>query len=147
VDVDVEDGGTIILELASGTQVTVMGGYWLPRWTGENRWALRGSQRWVHWDANRPGTSGVLEIHGPQPQFHAMEETFTLPADTEKGYGGIRGVRLVQDWLDAARGRPHRSRNTVASAVALLKLLDLIYRSSEEGRRIECRLEPAPIEG
>jgi len=136
-EVEVEDGGTIILELAGGSLVTIMGGYWLPRWTGESRWAFRGSQRWVHWDANRPGTSGVLEIHGPQPQFHAMEETFIQPADATKGYGGIRGVRLIQDWLDEARGKPNRSRNTVASSLALLKLLDAVYHSSESGRRVE----------
>ena len=138
VNVEVEDGGTIILEMASGTLVTVMGGYWLPRWTGENRWAFRGSQRWIHWDASRPGTGGVLEIHGPQPQFHAMEETFSLPADSTKGYGGIRGVRLIQDWLDAAHGRHNRCRSTIASCLALLRLLDRIYQSSAEGRRIEC---------
>lgn len=137
-EVDVEDGGTIILELASGTLVTVMGGYWLPRWTGESKWSFRGSQRWVHWDANRPGTGGVFEVHGPQPQFHAMEETFTLPADTAKGYGGMRGVNIIRDWLDAARGGENRCRTTVASCMALLKLLDQIYQSSETGRRIEC---------
>jgi predicted dehydrogenase len=141
-DINTEDGGTIILDLDGGTLVTVMGGYFLPRWAGENRWAFRGSQRWVHWDPVRPGTGGVLEVHGPQPQFHAMEETFTLPPDTAKGYGGTRGVRLVRDWIDAARGGENTSRITVASCLALLRLLDLVYRSSEEGRRIECRIEP-----
>lgn len=137
-----EDGGSIILELAQGTLVTLTGGYWLPRWAGEHRWAFRGSQRWVHWDAQRPGTGGVLEIHGPQPQFHAMEETFTQPVDSTPGYGASRGRRLIQDWLEEARNGTPPGRNSLASALTVLKLLDLVYQSSEEGRRLECRVEP-----
>jgi predicted dehydrogenase len=79
VPTEVEDGGAAILELEGGGLATFVGGYWLPRWAGESRWAIRGSQRWIHWDAGRKGTAGVLEIHGPQPQWHAMEDTFTAP--------------------------------------------------------------------
>jgi len=137
--VGVEDGGTVILELAGGALVTFTGGYWLPRWAGELHLTVRGSQRWVDWDPTHPGSAGQLRIHGPQPQFHAMEETFTLPADTTAGYGGARGVALVRDWLAAARGEVLVCRNTVDSALATLRLLDAIYQSSDEGRRIECR--------
>ena len=76
VPAQVEDGGAAILELEGGGIATFVGGYWHPRWAGESRWAIRGSQRWVHWDANRKGTNGVLEIHGPQPQWHAMEDVY-----------------------------------------------------------------------
>ncbi len=134
--IEVEDGGTVILELAGGTLVTMTGGYWLPRWTGETRIALRGSQRWVHWEPTAPGTGGILRIHGPQPQFHAMEETFTLPADPTNGYGGSRGVRLLRDWIDSARSGEKRCRNTMESAMATLCTLDATYRSSEIGQRI-----------
>jgi predicted dehydrogenase len=121
---DVEDGGTAILELAGGALATFVGGYWLPRWAGESRWALRGSRRWVHWEPSRPGTGGVLEIHGPQPQWDAMDETFTLPADATPGYGGRRGVATVRDWLDAARAGGRPCRNTPGSALAVLELID-----------------------
>ena len=134
-EIAVEDGGTVILELASGTLVTLTGGYWLPRWAGELRLSFRGSQRWVHWDPTHPGTGGRLLIHGPQPQFHAMEETFTLPADETPGYGGAKGVRLVRAWLDTARVG-QACRNSVDSALATLRLLDLVYQSSDEGRRL-----------
>lgn len=30
-----EDGGTVIMEMAGGVLATVTGGYWLPRWAGE----------------------------------------------------------------------------------------------------------------
>lgn len=137
--VEVEDGGAVILDLASGGMATFLGGYWLPRWTGESQWTLRGSQRWVHWDPSRPGTGGMLTIHGPQPQFHAMEEVFTIPADKTPGYGGYRSVALLRDWIDAARsGKP--CRNTAQSMVDVLELLDAIYRASSEARRVECRI-------
>jgi len=128
-----EDGGTVILELAGGALVTFTAGYWLPRWTGELYLAFRGSQRWVHWDPTHPGTGGQFRIHGPQPQFHAMEETFDLPADRTPGYGGARGVELIRDWLIAARGGPP-CRNTVDSTMGTLDVLDAVYRSSQEGR-------------
>ncbi|HKB05940.1 MAG TPA: Gfo/Idh/MocA family oxidoreductase [Gemmataceae bacterium] len=146
-DVAVEDGGTVVLELARGTLVTLTGGYWLPRWTGELNLSFRGSQRWVHWDPTHPGTGGRLRIHGPQPQFHAMEETFSLPPDTAAGYGGTKGVQTVRDWIAMARGEIAACRNTVDSVLATLRLLDLVYQSSAEGRRIECRLSPVADTG
>jgi len=136
----VDDGGTAILELASGALVTFTGGYWIPRWRGENRWSIRGSRRWVHWEPTRPGTGGVLEIHGPQPQWHSLDEVFTLPADSTPGYGGHRGVDLIADWLAAAQRPNAVCRNTGASTLATLEILDAIALSSREGRRIECRI-------
>lgn len=134
---DVEDGGVAIFDLAGGGLATLIGGYWLPRWAGESQWVLRGSERWVHWRPQTPGTGGVLEIHGPQPHWHAMDETFTLPADATRGYGGARGVAVVRDWLGSiASGQP--CRNTPRSTRAVLEVLDAIYQSSAEGRRVEC---------
>ena len=139
-DVDVEDGGVAMLDLSGGGIATFVGGYWLPRWAGEAHWTIRGSERWVHWDPGRVGTGGVLEIHGPQPQWNAMEETFELPVDTTAGYGGARAVELVRDWLDAARegGRP--CRNTPQTTADTLALIDAIYESSAAGRRIDCSI-------
>ncbi|MGC3970667.1 MAG: Gfo/Idh/MocA family oxidoreductase [Pirellulales bacterium] len=133
----VEDGGTVLLDLSGGGLATFTGGYWLPRWAGESGWAIRGTERWVHWHPTRPQTSGVLEIHGPQPQWHAMEETFTIAADNTPGYGGLRGVSLVADWLDAVRsGKP--CRNTPESTRATLQILDAAYESSRSDRRVTC---------
>jgi predicted dehydrogenase len=137
---EVEDGGVAILDLEGGGIATFLGGYWLPRWAGESHWCLRGTERWVHWDPARRGTSGVLEIHGPQPQWYAMEETFTLPADDVPGYGGKRGTALVRDWLDAAISSGRPCRNTPQSVAHTLELIDTIYQSSREGRRIECEI-------
>ncbi len=140
--VDVEDGGVAILDLAGGAVATFIGGYWIPRWAGENHWCFRGSERWVHWDPAKQGTSGELEIHGPQPQWSPMDEIYTLPADETPGYGGTRAVRAIKDWLEAARqgGRPCRS--TPDTMVATIELIDTIYQSSREGRRIECCIGP-----
>ncbi|MGB0582992.1 MAG: Gfo/Idh/MocA family protein, partial [Limisphaerales bacterium] len=139
-DVEVEDGGVAMLDLSGGGIATFIGGYWLPRWAGEAHWTLRGSERWVHWDPARPGTGGVFEIHGPQPQWTAMEETFELPVDDTKGYGGIRALESVRDWLAAAKDGGRPCRNTPQSNVDTLQLIDTIYQSSAEGRRIDCSI-------
>lgn len=133
---DVEDGGAAIFDLADGALATFVGGYWLPRWTTEAQWTIRGSQRWVHWDPMRPGTGGVITIHGPQQQFQAMNETFSIPPDTTSGYGGSRCIDLLRDWIDAAKEK-RGCRNTPESLVAALETLDGIYESSASGRRIE----------
>jgi len=140
VETPVEDGGVALLDLESGGLVTLIGGYWIPRWTGESRWCFRGSERWVHWDPGRGGTSGALEIHGPQPQWFPMDENFELPPDTTPGYGGARGVALVRDWLDAIESGNRPCRNTPQSTIATLELIDTIYQASAENRRIECSI-------
>lgn len=133
---DVEDGGAAILDLEGGGIVTFVGGYWMPRWTGEFHWTLRGSQRWIHWDPTRTDSAGVLEIHGPKPQWIAMEETFASPADDVEGYGGRNGQRLVREWLDAIAAGGGECRNTVTSMFATLQVIDSIYESSQQSRRI-----------
>jgi predicted dehydrogenase len=143
--VGMDDGGTAILELAGGALATLTGGYWLPRWVTETRWTVRGGGRWVHWEPGRPGTGGVLTLRGPQPHFQATDETFTLPEDRTPGYCGARGVRLVRDWVESARTGRNVCRNTVESALATLRLLNLVYRASAEGRRVECEVRPAAV--
>jgi predicted dehydrogenase len=139
VPTSVEDGGAVILDLADGSLATFVGGYWTPRWAGDSRWTIRGTQRWVNWEPGRPGTSGVLEIHGPMPQWIGMEETYATPPDNTPGYGGARGVALIRDWLDAIAGKGD-CRNTPESVLAVLELTDTIYEASRAGRRIDCRI-------
>lgn len=138
VETSVEDGGAVIFDLGSGALATFVGGYWIPRWAGESRWTIRGSQRWVHWEPMSPGTGGVLAIHGPQPQFQAMDETFTIPRDEVSGYGGARSVALIREWIAAARGGQTSIRNSPESLLAVLDILDKIYESSASGRCVEC---------
>ena len=134
--IEMEDGGSAILDLSGGGLATFTGGYWHPRWLNDIQWNLRGTQRWVHWDPNRVGTGGVLEIHGPQPQFMAMNETFELPPDDTPGYGGKAMVALLRDWVGCAR-EGGDCRNTPESMVAVLETIDQIYQSSQTGRRVE----------
>ena len=134
--IDMEDGGSAILDLSGGGLATFTGGYWHPRWLNDIQWNLRGTQRWVHWDPSRTGTGGVLDIHGPQPQFMAMEETFELPPDDTPGYGGKAMVALLRDWVRCAH-EGGDCRNTPESMVAVLETIDRIYESSRSGRRVE----------
>lgn len=138
-ETDVEDGGAVIIDLESGALVTFVGGYWIPRWSGENEWRLRGTERWVHWQPTAKDSGGRLEIHGPQPQWYPMDEVWTLPVDETPGYGGKRGVDLIADWIQAIE-KGSDCRNTPESTLATLQLLDAIYESSREGRRIECAI-------
>lgn len=135
VQVAVEDGGSVILELEDGTQVNLVGGYWLPRWAGEASWSVYGSERWVHWKPNHPGTSGFFEIHGPQPQFMPMDEEFALPQDKVKGYGGRRTLNLILDWVAMARGGSP-CRNTPESTLETLRVIDAIYESSRQQKLV-----------
>jgi predicted dehydrogenase len=137
---DVEDGGAVIFDLAGGALATFVGGYWVPRWTSECRWTIRGSERWVHWDPLAAGGGSLLTIHGPQPQFQPMDETFSIPPDPVAGYGGSRSVSLVRDWIAAARGDANSCRNSPESLLAALEVIDRIYESSASGRRVECRI-------
>ncbi len=132
----VEDGGSAILDLSGGGLATFTGGYWHPRWMNDIRWTIRGTQRWVHWDSGRANTGGLLEIHGPQPQFMAMEETFELPVDNTTGYGGKAMVALLIDWIRAI-GEGGDCRNTPESTVTVLETIDSIYQSSENGHRVK----------
>jgi hypothetical protein len=72
-----------------------------------------------------------------------MDETFTLPPDPTPGYGGARALSLVGDWLDAARSGGRPCRNTPASTLAVLELLDVIGQASREGRRVACYIAPS----
>ena len=45
-------------------------------------------------------------------------------------------ARTARAFVHALDGGESRCRNTVDSAVATLRLLDAVYRSSEEGRRV-----------
>ena len=135
-DSSVEDGGSAIMDLSGGGLATFTGGYWHPRWMNDIRWTIRGTERWVYWDPGRVNTGGVLEIHGPQPQFMAMEETFELPPDDTTGYGGKAMVSLLRDWIRTI-GEGGDCRNTPESTVTVLKTIDSIYESSENGRRVE----------
>ena len=134
---DVEDGGAAILDLSGGGLATFVGGYWIPRWAGEFDWTIRGSERWVHWDPTRAETGGVLEIHGPKPQWIAMEETFAAPPDETPGYGGRNGQQLVRDWLDAIHSGGRDCLNTSESTLETLEVIDAIYESSRSQRRVE----------
>ncbi len=137
---NVDDGGVAIFDLEGGGLASFTGGYWLPRWAGESHWVLRGSERWVHWSPAYPGTGGRFETYGPQPQFLAMNETFSLPEDKTPGYGGVRMLELLRDWIASASGQRSACRNTLCSTRATLQLLDAIYASSEQARRITCSI-------
>ena len=139
VESEVEDGGSALLDLSGGGLATFTGGYWHPRWMNDVQWTLRGTERWVHWDPSRAGTGGAIDIHGPQPQFMAMDETFELPPDKIGGYGGQKMVALLRDWIRCA-SEGGDCRSTPESTTATLEVLDAIYEASTQGSRVGCEI-------
>ncbi|MEC7564379.1 MAG: Gfo/Idh/MocA family oxidoreductase [Planctomycetota bacterium] len=140
VPAEVEDGGTALLDLEHGALATITGGYWVPRWAGEMYWTFRGSERWVHWDPSRQGTAGTLEIHGPQPQWYAMEDELQTDPDSVSGYGGAPGVALLEDWFAMIHGTVTACRNTTQTMLDTVMLVEQILTASDQGRRIDCRI-------
>jgi predicted dehydrogenase len=134
-EIAVEDGGTAIFQLSDGFQVTFTGGYWLPRWAGESGVSIYGSQRWLHWNPSKPGTAGHFEIHGPQPQFMAMNEDFSIPEDQFQGYGGQKTLDLIKDWIGSAT-TGKSCRNTTDSVLKTLQVIDHIHESSSSGTKV-----------
>ena len=63
--------------------------------------------------------------------------------DTKPGYGGDKGFQLVADWVDCIQTGRRDVRCGIEPMLATLQLIDAIYQSSREGRRIECRIGPA----
>jgi predicted dehydrogenase len=72
-----------------------------------------------------------------------MEDVYSTPEDKSPGYGGRRGQLLVQDWLDCIRTGRRDNRATARGTLATLELIDAIFQSSREGKRVACRIEPA----
>ncbi|MCH2611299.1 MAG: Gfo/Idh/MocA family oxidoreductase [Pirellulales bacterium] len=139
-DIEVEDGGVAIMDLQCGALATFVGGYWIPRWAGEANWTIRGSERWVRWDPGREDTGGALDIHGPQPQWYAMEDVYNSPVNDTSGYGGSLGVSLLNDWFDCIEGKVDACRNTAQSMFNTISLIETIYESSKQARRVDCQI-------
>ena len=142
VPTQVEDGGVAIFDLEGGGIATFLGGYWHP--------ALGRRKPLGH---PRQPAVGPL---GRRPQRNRRRARNPRPAAAVARDGGRvhaargqdarlrrpEGLLLVQDWLDCIRTGRRDNRNTARGMLATLELIDAIYQSSREGRRIECRIGP-----
>eukprot|EP01047_Picozoa_sp_COSAG01_P033723 COSAG01_NODE_2494_length_7578_cov_7.961626_9_plen_92_part_00 len=84
-----------------------------------------------------------LRIQGQNPQWDklAISETYTAPEDTTTGYGQ-GACDLLNEWVNAARGGTAASIAPDAHAmVRVQQVLDAMYTSSQDGRRVEVYIE------
>jgi len=64
----------------------------------------------------------------------------TAPEDTTTGYGQ-GACDLLNEWVDVARGLKQTPSVDASAMVRVQKVLDAIYESSREGRRVACNIE------
>lgn len=127
--VAVEDGGTAILEFADGALAVLTCGFYLKKFYGDTLYSLQGTNAWADW-ITRPARLRYMRKDMPGP----VEEEHELP--DIGGYGGQVALDLINDWIESARnGRP--SVNSARNALRVLQIVDAVYRSSEEGRRVD----------
>ena len=130
-DIDVEDGGVAIFQFADGAIGSLQTGYFLP---GGNQidYGIHGSKGWARWCP----LERVLHFHSQADDMKAAPErsiAYELPE--VDGYAGQMGQDLLTDWLVAIRENGTTLNNT-RTAMAVHRLLDAIYRSSEDRREV-----------
>ena len=126
--IDMEDGGSAILDLSGGGLATFTGGYWHPRWLNDIQWNLRGTQRWVHWDPSRTPPAAYWKSTDPNRNSWPWRKLSSYLRRHTR-------IRRQGDGRPVARlGRcAHEGgdcRNTPESMVAVLETIDRIYESS-----------------
>jgi len=131
--IDVEDGGVAIFEFANGAMGSLRCGYYLAPGGNQTDYGLFGSKGWARWQPQEP----VLRFASVADDMkNAPERSITYDLPQTAGYGGVMGQRLLSDWLEAIRqgGSP---RVNVHGAMAVHRVLDAIYLSSQQGRPVD----------
>jgi predicted dehydrogenase len=131
VPVDVEVGGTAVLKFARGALANLHGGYYLPKGK-ESAFNLYGSAGWMHWS---PQGDPELHVFTTAPRWQiAPERRIRYRLLKEEGYGGLYGIAMLRDWIEAIReDRP--PVNSINDAFRVLQVVDAIYEASSSGRQ------------
>lgn len=130
-NIDVEDGGVAIFQFADGAIGSLQTGYFLP---GGNQidYGIHGSKGWAKWCP----LERTLHFQSQADDMKAApERTIAYELPEVAGYAGQMGQDLLTDWLVAIRENGTTLNNT-RTAMAVHRLLDAIYRSSEDRREV-----------
>ncbi len=131
--IDVEDTISVSFRMRHGALGTMHFAYALPRAMGEGYLALRGSESSVRIDV-----SGETTWIGPgSPSYPLLSEKTTFESIRLPGYG-TAGHLIVADLLQA-RSEKRQPRSTYADAVNALRVIDAVYLSATNGRRVTVR--------
>jgi len=128
--VDVEDGGSAVIEFRNGAVAALTCGYYLR--AGATKWTyvLEGEEGWAEWvlPSEEVRLLSVRETGG-------KEQTLRFEAPDVPGYGGALGLELVRNFVEAVRN-DGETVCTALDALRVLKIIEAVYESSSSGRRV-----------
>ncbi|WP_255197759.1 Gfo/Idh/MocA family protein [Halorarius litoreus] len=131
--VDVEDGATLQLELASGAIGTLSAGYYLRDGRYDTAIEIYGDQGHSSWDPMGPtfGFDGETAIEYDSAAWTSTpHRTITHEYEPTPGYGGRWGMTFFEEFL-AARESASAVPADMDATLRVLKVLDAAYDSVE----------------
>lgn len=137
---DIEDHSFALLRFSGGAVTALNISYTAPNCYPHGRdlyLAVRGTQGAISWTPAYEGEKDILFVCSDHPDFinkPIQQLSFELPP--VKGYSGVMGLEYVKDFADAILSdRPPAISGE--DGVAVLKVVEAIYRSSQEKRWVK----------
>ncbi|WP_247004580.1 Gfo/Idh/MocA family protein [Halosolutus gelatinilyticus] len=135
--IDVEDGGLLQLETASGAIGTLHCGYYLREGRYDTNIAVYGDEGRAEWDPIGAtfGFDGqtTVELASTDDSWNGTpQRTITYDYEPTSGYGGEWGLEFLRAFLDAVENdRPVPV--SLEDAASVLEVLDAVYASAGSG--------------
>jgi len=148
--IDVEDVASVSMKLSGGTVASLYAGYLLAfgrsGYEGggyDQSIILRGTDGTL--SHQRVGDEQVVTLESAGPEWQpAPRQVFRFTLGTSPAYGGVHGLRFVDDFIRSATGDGGVVHVTADDAVRVLEILDAIYQSAEGGRVVHLGDRPLP---
>ncbi|MGH2457256.1 MAG: Gfo/Idh/MocA family protein [Chloroflexota bacterium] len=141
--IDVEDVASVSMKLSGGAIASLYAGYLLavgrPGYEGggyDQSIILRGTEgALAH---QRVGDEQVVTLESDGAGWRAApRQVFRFTLGASPAYGGVHGLRFVDDFIRAAAGAAGAIHATANDAARVLEVLDAIYLSAERGRVVD----------
>jgi len=133
--IDVEDMAAVGFTMTGGALGSLHAGYVLRQRYGDIYLSMRGTQGeagWQMWDFG--GREDTLKVHSEAPGWETEGyREITIRPREAPGYGGILGIRFVDDFIQAAAaGQPWVTNGE--DALRAMQFVEAAYASSASGR-------------
>jgi predicted dehydrogenase len=133
--VDVEDGATVRLELASGAVGSLTTGYYLREGRYDTAFDVFGERGHCSWDPMGPtfGFDGETSVAFDSAEWVSTPHREVVHEyEPTPGYGGRWGLAFFERFLDACDGDAEVPAGP-SDALRVLRVLDAVYESAERG--------------
>lgn len=138
--IDVEDVASVSMKLSGGAVASLYVGYLLargrPGYEGggyDQSIILRGTDGTL--SHQRVGDEQVVTLDSAGVEWQAApRQVFQFTLGASPAYGGVHGLRFVDDFIRSATGAGGVIHVTANDAARVLEILDAIYRSAERER-------------